>query len=67
MVIMKLPQITIAAFLALAIICTVVAVSLVNSTGNWLLAAVTAVVPLLILLQMWRPRLRPAYARAGRK
>ena len=56
-----------AVVLALAIVCTVVAVSLATSTGNWLLAVAWGVLPLLILLQMWRPRLRPAYARTGRK
>ena len=65
--IMKLLEITIAVVLALAIICTVVAVSLVGSSGNWPLAVGWGVLSLLILLQMRRPRLRPAYARTGRK
>ena len=67
MMIMKLPEITIAAVLALAIICTVVALSLVNFTGNWLLAVGWGVLPLVMILRMWRPPLRPAFARMARK
>lgn len=65
--IMTLSETTIATVVALAIICTVVAVTLVNFTGNWLLAVAWGVLPLLILLRMWHPRLRPAYARAPRR
>jgi purine-cytosine permease-like protein len=65
--IMKLPDITIAVVLALAIICTVVAVSLLNFPGNWLLAIGGGVLPLIIILRMWHPPLRPAFARMVRK
>ena len=64
---MKLPDITIAAILAMAIICTVVAVSLLNFPGNWLLALWGGVLPLVIILRMWQPPLRPAFARMVRK
>ncbi|HEX4915497.1 MAG TPA: hypothetical protein VFV51_16180 [Vicinamibacterales bacterium] len=64
---MKLPHITIAVVLALAIICTVVAVSLLDYPGNWLLAIWGSVLPLVMILRMWQPPLRPAFARMVRK
>jgi hypothetical protein len=65
--IMKLPEITIAVVLALAIICTVVAVSLLDFPANWLLAIGGGVLPLIVILRMWHPPLRPAFARMVRK
>ena len=64
MTIMTLAHMKIAVVLAWAIICTVVAVSLVGSVGNWPLVVASGVLPLLILLRMWHPPLRPAHARA---
>jgi hypothetical protein len=63
MTIMTLEHMKIAIVLAWAIICTVVAVSLVSSVSNWPLVIGLAVLPLLILLRTWHPPLRPAYAR----
>ena len=67
MTIMTLAHIEIAAVVAWAIMCTILAVSLAGSAGNWPVFVGSGVLPLLILLQMWRPRLQPAYARMTRK
>jgi hypothetical protein len=67
MTIMTLEHMKIAIVLAWAIICTVVAASLVNSVANWPLVVGSGVLPLLILLRMWHPPLRPASARGGLK
>ena len=63
MTIMTFEHMKIAIVLSWAIICTVVAVSLVSSVGNWPLIVGLGVLPLLILT--WNPHLRPAYARSG--
>lgn len=59
---MTLDQMKIVTVLASAITCTLVAVSLVSSVGNWALFVVSGVLPLLILLRTWHPPMRPALA-----
>ena len=66
MTIMTLQDIKIAVPLALMISCTVVAVSLVNSV-EWPLVVGWGVVPLIMILGMWHPPMRPAFARVVRK
>jgi hypothetical protein len=67
MTIMTLEHMKIATVVAWAIICTVVAVSLVGSVGNWPLIVGSGVLPLLILSRTWHPPMRPAFAHMARK
>jgi hypothetical protein len=53
--IMKLEDMRIAVVMAWAIIWSLVAVSLVSSTRNWIMLVASGVLPALMILRMWHP------------
>jgi hypothetical protein len=66
---MNREELRVAAVLAWAIIWSVIAVSLVSSASNWIIAVALGVLPPLVIVLMWHPLARrvPAIIRQARK